>query len=61
MFPINDLIQPYFHEWLAKYHNNNTEMQMAYKHLGINILGAGFSVMHELVQINQVRRDLLFS
>ena len=34
---------------------------MAYKHLGINILGAGFSVMHELVQINQVRRDLLFS
>ena len=37
-------------------------MQIAYKHLGINILGAkGFSVMHELVQINQVRHDLLFS
>ena len=35
---------------------------MAHKHLNINILGPkGFSVMHELVQINQVRRDLLFS
>ena len=35
---------------------------MAYKHLGINILGAkGFSVMHELVQTKQMRRDLLFS